>query len=359
MAVTNVEAGAFLFPHLPHHGGYTSVGGTTFQINANGERAALIMRVPKTGTVDKFAARIHTVTDAPDNGARFSFQDVDLSNGLPDGSVDQFATVASGSVTAGWLDPGTFDSGRSVTRGDYLALVIDIPTFTAGDNFAVGGSATVSNSMQFPYGVSNSAKDATNFPAFALHYNDSTWTWIPHVYPHSSVSSVTYNSGTGTADEWGTAWSVPFPCKAWGVEVNLAVASGADFEAILYDSDGSTALATTAHDGSLATTAGTARLALPFPSEVSLTANTNYRVAIRPTTGNNVTLSYMVLPDGDIMRYCWEGGDNLYMTSRLNQTGAWTDYNSGTFRRVPISLLVSAFDNGSGSAAEHSHVFVG
>jgi hypothetical protein len=63
----------------------TSIGvGTTFQINASGELVAMVFRAPKTGNLSRFEAYIGAASNVPDNGLRFSFQDVDLSTGLPD-----------------------------------------------------------------------------------------------------------------------------------------------------------------------------------------------------------------------------------------------------------------------------------
>src|SRR5215203_1724241 len=133
MSSQNIIGGLTLPP-----GGYmgTAIAGT-FVIDASGEMAALIMRVPKTGTLTRFEALVQAVGNTPDNGLRFSFQDVSLTTGLPDGVVDQFATIASGSVTTGWVSPGDFDSTRAVTRGDLLALVIDFPTFVASDSVTI------------------------------------------------------------------------------------------------------------------------------------------------------------------------------------------------------------------------------
>ena len=99
---------------------------SVFTLTASTHKVAWVIRAPKTGTLNRFGVRLGTVANTPDNGIRFSFQDVTISTGAPDEVQDQFADVTTGLVTDAWCEPTTFlgasgtGSGakRSVTAGD-------------------------------------------------------------------------------------------------------------------------------------------------------------------------------------------------------------------------------------------------
>ena len=141
---------------------YGSGSGLTFSVsllNSANEKWAAIIRAPRTGTLDKFECRIGTsLATFPGNGLRLSFQDVDLSTGNPDGSVDEFRVVSVSPGVNGWVTPGLMtddgtDTGvkRSVTAGDYLACVVDFnPTYTTGD-LTIANAGGTAHALTFPY----------------------------------------------------------------------------------------------------------------------------------------------------------------------------------------------------------------
>jgi hypothetical protein len=349
MTLQTLSGGGVWVPNFEHDN--HTVASNAYVIDASGEIAALIFRCPKDGTLDRFDALVGAVSNSPDNGLRFSFQGVSATTGLPDGTIlgatsNAFVTYAH-SVTTGWKSTN-FGETVTVTRGQLIACVVDIPTgFTAGDNIAMSHIASNSNSG-LPYGIlATSTKQTSNLLIVAPHYTTG-YVQISSVLPGIDTStSVSYNSGTGTADEWGMGFQIPFPAKLDRVSAQLAVGAGGDFEVIVYGSDGTTVLATLAYDGDVNGSSATMPYEFVLQSELTLTANTTYRVTIRPTTANNVALQYFTFQSADLMA-TMSGGSNFYMTSQLNQGGSWTDYNSGTFRRPKMSLYLTALDDGAG-----------
>ena len=124
------------------------------------------------------------------------------------------------------------------------------------------------------------------------------------------------------------------------VGLTITVVAGADFELVVYDA-ANNILSTTVHDGDVTGLTTQAGFTIPVQTELELAANTLYRVTVRPTTANNISMQYMTFASLDLMDTA-EGGRDWYMTSRLNQSGPWTDYNSGTFRRPHFSLNLTA-----------------
>jgi hypothetical protein len=322
--------------------------GTTFLIDASGDRAALIFRAPKAGDIDRFDAAI-VVSNSPDNGMRFSLQSVDAATGLNSGTIlgatNQASITYNHTVTTGWKST-PFTEAATVTRGQLLAAVVDIPSFTASDSITVTrttvGSAHRASAL--PYGVQDAGTKAASYmPIMAIHYTDGYVPIAPHYMGGADTIALTtaFNVDSSTADEWALAFSLPAPCKLSAVQIGMLTAAGSDFEVIVYGSDGSTVLASVAIDGDTTNTGAEGGLTAYFTSEVELAADTTYRVAVRPTTTTSIQLRYWTFQSLALMDSV-EGGQGFYMSSRLDQGGSWTDYNSGTFRKPSISLLLNA-----------------
>lgn len=337
---------------------------TLYVIDATTERVALIVRCPKAGVIDRFDAHVGVVTNSPDNGLRFSIQGVSLVTGLPDGTIlgatsNAFVTYAH-TVTTGWKATD-FGETVTVTRGQLIALVIDIPTFAAADSICMRAIQSVHQSL-FPHGVSVTVtKQGQYIPWFALHYTDGYALISPTLPAPSEITSVTFNSGTAGADEYALAFSLPFPCKLNAATIFMMADAAADFEVLLYGSDGATVLSTLTHDGDVTSGAVLKNAFFYLGTEVTLLANTTYRLAVRPTTVNSVYLAYHSYSNLALME-TKGGGGAFYLSARLNQGGSWTDYNSGTFRSPHISLNFSAFDDAvsaGGGSGQGPTIYIG
>lgn len=346
MALQTIDGGGVWIPQsYDNH----TIGASTFVLDATGEYAALVFIAPKTGNIDRFDFHVGAVGNSPDNGLRASLQTVDGATGLPTGTLlgatNNAAVTYAHSVTTGWKNTD-FAEVAAVTRGQVIAAVIDIPSFTASDNITISRWPT-NTILVFPYGISAAGtKGTSDLPVITIHYTDgyACLAGANHPGPITRALAI-YNSGTAGADEVGLKFSVPFPCTLDKVSMVMAVAAGANFEVLVYDSDGTSVLSTTTIDGDVvaSTSLGVANFVLTTP--VSIVANTGYRVTVRPTTANNVTLEYYTFQSLDLMD-AMEGGSSMCLTSQINQGGVWTDHNSGTFGRPALSLHLTAFDDG-------------
>ena len=234
MAATSIAGGVFIPTRTDESAVVINV--STFVCDATGEAAVLVFRVPKTGDLTRFEGYTGAVANVPDNGQRFSFQGVDLATGLNDGGVDQFATVASGSVAVGWTNPGDFDSPRAVTKGKIACCVVDNPSFTAGDSFTMG-CTILSSDLNFPYGISATSTKQTNLiPLYAVRYDDGTYAYIsPEMWATDLISSTDFETDT-TPDEIGQKVHFPFPytfdLAAWVGRINT---TGNAVEVVVYN----------------------------------------------------------------------------------------------------------------------------
>jgi hypothetical protein len=187
----------------------------------------------------------------------------------------------------------------------------------------------------------------------AIEFDDGTAGWIAFTPGLISTISTTlaFNSGTGTADEYGNYLQTTVPVTAVGIWCSVQPASNAaDFELVLYSDPLGTPAVVEAitFDATMAATAAADRpIYLAFSTPRALAANTAYAITLRPTTANNVTTRYEDQPA--LFKNSRPFGDNWYAVRRLDNTGAFSDYNGGTAktRAMSMGLMVNAFDDGT------------
>jgi hypothetical protein len=372
MAMAAFNGGQAWYPSSPMAAVH-SADTTNFQINASGEIVAMVARMPRAGTIDKMAAIVHAVANAPDNGLRFSLQGVSASTGLNDGTIlestNAFATVASGSVTTGWLESGAFAASHTVTRNELLALVVDFPSFVAADDVIVRGlnpaAGTASHQLPYAIHVTNTI-NATRLPLIFAHYTDDGGFWqslSEDLIPlDATVSSVSYDTGT-TPDEIGVVFIPSQPCRLNRARIwMMPAATGGNFDVIVYDSGGGV-LDTVSYDGDQVSTVGSMRFLEHWLSAgLELTAGSTYRIAVKPTTTNNVQQQYYLIGAGAAGASAFPGRFVNYFYTTRTDAGAWTNYNNGSDGyRWPAGFYLGfdAFDDAAGGAGGNANIFSG
>lgn len=349
-----------IHPPLPNKPEYSLSTGTS--LNAAGIRHGVVFQVPQSGTLDTFELPLTITTLNGASALRFSFQDVD-SNGLPDGSDDQYrdATPSTGSNV--WTSPGLITNDgtnggtkRTVTKGDWLACVLKFQTFTAADSLTARVRSNdldgITDSVfMLSYNGASWAKSTTQLPFIALKYDSGYVALQPTSYHTiaSSSTGVETNIETGTTpDELGNRFQLPFSCKVSGAWYTIDFESGtATGQIVLYD-NASNVLASCNVTAKKTMTEGSGTTAFPgsciFSSEIELTANTTYRLVVK---GDNATqgagLMGWDLPSNAYLAGSW-GGSQWYSTSRTDG-GSWTDLDS---RQFQIGLLISSLEQGGG-----------
>jgi hypothetical protein len=354
MALQTIKGG-LVIPPVPGFAGSGNPTLASFLLDASSEKFAMIFPVPRTGTLNKFEFRLGTVTQAPGNGLKCSFQDISASNGDPDGAIDQYRVVTTGLSSNTWVTPGLItsdgtDTGtkRSVTRGDLLAAVIEFESFTAGDSLNISALDLVATGSGLyelrPYCDHFTASWSKQWKGavIALQYSDLSYEFLATPwYPISALNAQSY-ANNSTPDERGLYFRFPFPVKLGGCWLRCIAGAG-DADVVLYDSDGSTALATVSIDKDQVGFTNGRSIFVRFPSDVQLSANTNYRLTFKPTSAVAVSLYDFEVVDASYMDAV-EGGSSWYYTERTD-AGSWTET---TTKRPWIGLLVTACDDGAG-----------
>ena len=342
MALQNLT-GFVSLPGLPHWGGSTAF--TTVVLDAAGEKCAFVFKAPKTGLIRKLGFKTGTVTTGATYDVRL--ESVSTSTGNPSGSL--FATNTNGSQVIANADDNvwfyvTLTADASVTVNDTLALVLAAPGGSMQIAAGYGGLHT--GGMPYVTADLNGAGYATQSvgnPAFYIEYHDTTTAQVGNCLL-STQTTTSFNSGS-TPDQRALYFQVPFTCKLGGFEILMgAMVASSAFDVVLYDSDGTTALATTSFDGDQYRTATTNYCFGRFATPVTLTVNTNYRLAVKPTTTNNVGL-VQVNYDTTTVMAAVDGGTNFQLSTKTD-AGAWSQTADS---RPCISLLFSALDDGVSS----------
>lgn len=315
-------------------------------IDSASEYAAYCFPAPKSGTISKVGFRASTVTVAGTMDVR-----IETTNFFgPSGTLYSPGASASVPVTSiGWYT-ATLDTGVVVTVGSHLAIKV-LMTNSVG---AIGNLQLTQNlagvqpRLGYPKtvtfnGVTSGSNEAP--VVCALEYSDGSYPPFANCVPVAATSRNTFSTNTGNFDEWGAAFSLPFPAQCVGFTFFGMIGSGLDGQLKLYDSDTTTVLATVevSTAQSHRVNAEAQSLFAPLNSPVNLAVAGTYRITFVPlqsSTGQTYTLYTSSL----VMMPQLLNGANCMETYRVD-TGAWTDTPNGW--AAGIGVVLSGFDDGT------------
>lgn len=353
MALTPIKGG-FIWPERV----WECSNNTARLLDAAGEKFASLVTFTTSTTIGKIRFRLGSVPTG--DTLRVSIQDVDTASGDPDGGVDQYRSVSvSGGDANTWKLTGLLttdgtDSGgkRSVAAGDSVFVVFDFSTYTSGViNLMDSTTGQAVHNANYSDHYTTSWAKLVSWGCFEVLDDADQVVLVIGAIPAINNSSTSINNTTAVREQ-GNYFQVPAPCKAGGLFV--AVDGDGDYEAILYDADGATKLASTNVDKDVRQQTGVANTILRFASDVTLSTGTWYRMVIKPTTSTSLTFRQMDLgtsagADG------MPGGLYCYWTER-SSGGSWTEKSD---RIAKIWLWVTAIDDGSGGGASGGRVIGG
>lgn len=261
-------------------------------------------------------------------------------------------TGGGGGVTASATNTSTMTSGtKTINHGDLIAIVFTT-TARAGTD-VVNVNATAQSQVMagaMPTVISNVtgsfARVASVQPNAYIIFDDGS-TGSLNITPITPANgtSLAYNSGTGTADEYGNCIQPDAPFYALGIAGYLSLAgTSSDLELLLYtDPLGTPAAQRTVTVDATHIPSGVTRIQYLFGAPYLLKPKTAYGISFRPTTVNNVTSYFR---DGvDANSGDWgTPNTNHYAIRRLNNSGAFSDYNGGTAKtRISSLWLVGTY----------------
>jgi hypothetical protein len=361
MALTNLPGASIpWFPALQYLPVAPSLA-TTLVLDATGEKAAFCGRVTfpaRTGTkdIERVGIRFGAVTKSGGSALTISLQNVSTAAGQPmqpDETQDQTVAVANADATFvsnTWHRSGTLSANRTVSCGDLLSVVIEYDGNgrLSSDSVVISGMTSVGTGPG--HGIATAHKTASwatiaIIPNVVLEFSDGSFGTLLGAFPISALNSASYNTGSGGADEYALEMTFPGPVGVDGAGGNWNLTNNStDAELIFYEGTTAMTNGTIAMDG-MHTPATSQRPAVGQAAAViELDASTTYRLALKPTTANNITLHYFDVADANHLTL-HPGGVTWCLTSRID-AGSWAAVTAT--RRPFLWPYVCAIDDAAG-----------
>lgn len=321
------------------YGPHDTIAYDTMTIDASGELAAFVFRVPKSGNIDRISFTTHAVTTSET-----------LSVGIYnlDGSGNPDTASAYGSMVAGTkTSPAahamyevTLGTAATATVGNYVAVVIGFSSTVGNLVIRRGTTGTFKAGAYSASYASSTWTKSSRQPMLSVRYDDGTY-WNVGNCPALLYEQVDFNSNS-TPDERALYVTMPFDVTAVGIYAYMDADNAMD--AVLYDTDGTTALQTVAVTPVARESATEGWTIFPFTGTV-LSSGGTYRAAIKPTSTSTITyFGQTALSAAHLATMAW--GANACLSTRAN-AGAWTE---ATTKMPMIGLMVTAVDIGAGGA---------
>jgi hypothetical protein len=316
---------------------------------------------PKTmGSTSKIHFRTGVVTfaDAATN-VRIGLQDCQTTTVTfltPDGTFDVYADVAGNSGIISSSDDQALKSvtlstsgSKSVAHGDTIAVVFDMTARGGTDSLTIlglGGPGALTFPISLSYTTSWFLGSAVGAPWVMLEASDGTLgTFVGGIYI-AGINTLSFNS-SGTPDEYGLIFQVPFACTMDAVVAIVATNTvSMDYTIKVYSNPLGTptvitSIARLGEQGNNSTSERPTYFLLP--AEVTLQPNTDYCISIEATGSGSMTHGVVELGSADHREI--NGLTNCRMGSRTNGSGAFSE----TLTSVPlIAARICAFDDGTG-----------
>lgn len=262
-------------------------------------------------------------------------------------------------------------SSMTIANGDKLAFVFSTTARGVSDTIDVTVSSLnqpgLVTSGQLPAVTDNTTgayvKTANVSPTAYIIFDDGTIGWFFGAPVFNGVSALAYNSGTATADEYGNYLNYPYMFYAIGIRVaNSPAGTSSDYELLLYSDPLGTPVVertVTIDATQLSATNTLSGIMGVFATPFLCRANTPYGITMRPTTANNVSLYHRSIDSVTGAGKTADIGTYNYAIRRLDNTGAFSDYNGGTAktRQMSIHLIGSWVEQGVNNCSGQVGVF--
>lgn len=360
--------------------GSTSLGNQPVLMDAASEQVHMVGEIILQGgpgsskLISSAGGKIHWRTGAATwatagSTVRVGIQDVSTATSPAQGvgTFDVYADLVQGvdSIAANTAQATAMVTGsKTLTHGQLIAVAWNMSTRNGADLVNVQTNTPSYGSPAYDSPVvmlgTPTFVRQSGAPCFIIEFDDGTIGWfITSACLLGGQGTVAFNVSTALFDEYGNLFSVPFPVRALGITSNINIGTAAaDFELCLYSDPLNVGAGVTLIDKvvvdatQLGVASGTGVCAKAFTNSNILKPGVTYAISIRPTTANSITTSWQDVSMASHWMAMGLSADQCYSVRRLDNTGAFSDYNGGTAqtRRLNLSLLVDQFNDQAGSA---------
>lgn len=318
-----------------------SIGGATYVLDAASEKAAYVFSASAAKAIRKVHFRTVVTTTGDTVDVRVETVD-GAANGDPTGTLHTTDSNAAVVIANGddnvWKSATLTADTAALTVGEVVAIVIV--------NGGGGGSWQIAQysdqGAMLPYGDLFTSAWAKQLgpPVIVAEYSDGSFEPVfGYTDVGGPITTNTFKSDDAT-NRRGNIFQLAFPARAKGCWVWIDADS--DYTCKLYDSDGSTVLATTATINAFQRQAtGAGVQFLPFTTTASLLKATNYRIAIVPGTTSNLSAYDFDVPSAGMLDL-FPGGQLMHRS--VFTSSAWVET---TTSRTYIGVILDGFDDGA------------
>ena len=174
---------------------------TNFTFDTSTDRLVAVFQIPKTGTISNVHYRTGSTSSSPSMTHRIELRTVDGTTGLPSAAGTLYGSSTSITVAAsGYTNATNYTAAvncTGATRGDLVALVMDLSAFTSGsftlaDTSVQAGNTNNSRVNAFPYSIRNTAaSDVFSFDQYCYFGLEYAGVFYPLVGYHNWVGNGT------------------------------------------------------------------------------------------------------------------------------------------------------------------------
>ena len=346
MASQTIKDGLVL-PNYPYNlnGAATLTSGTA--LTATTHYQVYAVAIPKAGNISKIGQCLGTTTVNASSTYTTTLMTLSDTNGGSTGTAYKGAAVGTSStgLASGACEEITLGTAATAAvMGDKVAVELTYGTFTAADSMTFETVAGTSSSgiVNFPYAsVSADSRStwthAKRAPIVWFVYDDNSVVPITGAYPITAINTLTFANNTGTADEYGIAFSLPFPATLTGCYSYAGIAGNANL--IFYT--GTTATETLAVDKDQFSGTSFGIVYTKFATAHPLLADTAYKVNWQPSSTTAITLLEWTVANATAMDAL--SGGQLFIENRFLD-GAFVD--TVTTKRPAMWLTFDTFSDG-------------
>jgi len=329
------------FPEVMAGGPNGTITTNSTTLDAVGEKVAACYQAPNDLTIRNVGWRWGSISGtATDNTLDVRIETVG-ADGLPTGTLWDTNTNCTHTFTS--EDDNSFPTSPGLTadatisQGEWFAVVINLTQIEATRAATIVRNHDDVNLVKThqtvavqDIGAGWVVTGSNRAHMFALKESSGDWAFTPDSWwwltnGYSTVAS------DGAIKRAGLYFQIPFKCQVNGFKVNW----DGDGDGVwrLYDSDGTTVLSSHTWDASKRhNSIQTVHTRIYFDDNVTLEANTNYRLTFDSSETTSSSLVKLTLPSNDQLDVR-PAGKNWYLTEH-NGT-SWTETNTV----VPIMEL--------------------
>lgn len=340
MTLQNINAANLWWPGFGLYNPNNPSLGARAILDAAGEYHAIIFVAREAMTISHVGWTNGAASGSPTVDIRI--ETVDSTTGFPTGTLWATNTnIVTGTLTANTWAVHALTASASISYGQTFAVKL---LYNSGTSVTVNDANATLNQRGSWSAINTGTPTLGQFTAVPIGLGSSSTAFykLSGPLPINAISSATFNNTS--SGRRGVKFQLPFACRVIGAQFVRAASSAGDFNIGIWDDGGAeVGSSITAYDYSGSGFPNATMNHMLFDTPVELAANTNYRLAMEPTSATNCNMYHMTVGAADI-RSGLPGGTACHLTT-YTSGGGWDDSATTT---VPwFDLIIDQIHDGA------------